>query len=125
MKKISFTFILCFIISTFLTSTLLAETLYIRSYKAIVFKSPKMGSKKVKKLPRGSKVEVLERKGRWVKIQFNNSAGWVSKMSLSKKAKKGKISLLARNISLEKTARRRANFILSNATDLSSLCPPT
>ena len=109
MKKILLTLIL----SMFLSTSLFAESMYVRTFRATVFTQPKFNAEKLEKLKRGTKVEVVKKGKNWTHIK----QGWVNTRLLTVTKKKEKISLLANNkVDLSKSARRRASALSSTAS---------
>ena len=109
MKKILLTLIL----SMFLSTSLFAEQMYIRTFRATVFTQPKFNAEKLEKLKRGTKVEVVKKGKNWTQIK----QGWVNTRLLTPTKKKEKISLLANNkVDLSKNSRRRASALSSTAS---------
>ena len=103
------------LLSILTTVSIMANTYYVRSYLVHTLKSPKIGANRIETLKRGTKVTVLSKDGAWFKIKATNNAGWVSQLSLSKKKPSNRVSLLASEVELSKTARKRASTYTSTA----------
>lgn len=96
------------------TSSVLAETWYIKSYK--VRPTTTAGGKvKLDLLKRGFQVEEVGSQKSWKKIRFNGISGWVHKFALSKKAPRKRISLLLKKVNISSKARKRASSFTSAA----------
>ena len=111
-KQITFIYILLL-----LSSCVYAETMFIRSKKANMMKSPSMKSRIISKLKHGQKVTVLNKKSLWAQVQFNNKSGWICKFELSQQNPKNQsvISKLE-DINLKTSARKRASAYSTAAT---------
>ncbi len=95
--------------------SILADTLYVRSYKIKLMSEPDHRSQKLLTLKRGNEVEKLNTRKNWVKIKFGNREGWVNKLGLSKNKPKKRVSLFKKKVDITSKARKRASTFTSAA----------
>lgn len=85
-----------------------AETVYISSQKAKIFREANFDSDLIAKLEQYEAVEVLGRKGIWIQIKNSDITGWVSRYSVtSVKMFKKKISIFNRIKNFFRTQTKR------------------
>lgn len=111
MKKLFIISILMLI----LTDPALAGELYVKSIKAKILSMPSFKSEIVEIASRGTVLEEIKRKGKWVMVSFRGKEGWLSRYVVSKKPPMKRVSLLARGESIKESARRRASAFTSVA----------
>lgn len=110
MKKYLLTLIMVLFSSTVLSNT----NLYIQSVKAKLLEEPNFKSQLVIELKRGTQVQLIEKSGRWIKVKYETSEGWLSSLLVSSNPPLEKKSVLKGQEKIIKSmARRRAS---SNST---------
>jgi uncharacterized protein YgiM (DUF1202 family) len=110
MKKLltTLSFLLGFSASLYAANTMM----YIQSTKASLQSAPSFGSSSLLSLEKGAQVEVIEIKGRWVKIKTGTQEGWVSKFLVSEQPPlKKKVTILKEDAPDMDNARRRASAV--------------
>lgn len=65
-------------------SAVFADARFISSLKAKVFSEPNFKSSLIAQLTKGKQVEVVQAKGIWLKVAFDNQQGWVTKFLVKK-----------------------------------------
>ena len=75
-----------------------ADIAFVRSFQVFSLEQPKMGSKKLQKLVRGTQVTILAKQKSWVKVRVGTTKGWIYKFALSKKAPRNRVSLLNKKV---------------------------
>ncbi len=109
MKRLLITLLLGF------STTLFAANgvMYIQSSKAKLQNEPSFGSNTIVELKKGDEVNVVESKGRWVKVKHSSNEGWVSKYLLADIPPiKKKVTILKDDApDLGDNARRRASAV--------------
>lgn len=108
MKKMA----VLFLVLLGMTSALQAKTMYVQSNRATLLEKPTFRSTKLKALPRGTNVQVLETKNRWVKIQSDKQSGWIFKFLLSSNPPVKKVSKYSyKQKRIAPNVRRRASSV--------------
>ena len=75
MRRISFIALLCFF---YLTTQSLGQTAKITSFKANVRSGPGTGYRVIERLKKGEPVDIMEKKGDWLKVRCNGrKEGWI------------------------------------------------
>ena len=105
----------CGLMMLFFDANLWAKPMYVRSARTDLLQMPKHKSTKLAMIKRGTKVEQLEKQGRWIKISFESKEGWVPSLVLSNKPIRRRVSLLAQKTDISSKARRRASVYSSTA----------
>ena len=80
---------------SFLTAPIFAETVYVSSGAANIYKTTKKTTK-VYRAKKGSRLVVLKRKGSLINVRVRNKKGWIKSIFTSKKKPGRKVSLLGR-----------------------------
>ena len=96
----------------FIAADLFAENLYIKSQKIYITESPG-GSNKIVVLRRGTKVQKIDSKNRWIQVKFKSTVGWLHQYSVSPKVPRKRVSLLVNRADISKKARVRASAYTS------------
>ena len=92
------------------------DALFVQSSKAKLLDQPAFTGKTLAVLTKGQTVEMLERSGRWYKVQHGEVQGWLSGLVISAQPPLEKISVLqADDQRLTNKARRRASTQASAA----------
>jgi hypothetical protein len=87
-----------------------AETLFVQAVKADLREAPRADGGKLVELKRGTAVDVLEKKGLWVRAKADTKTGWISKLFLSANRPVGQADLQnAVPEEVEKASRRRSS----------------
>lgn len=88
-----------------------AEDLYVKSLKGKVLSGPGFKNDVVTVLKKGDQVKVLERQKQWIKIQYQDKSGWISKLLLSPKPAMGKVSAIQEKETAQQksSVRKRAS----------------
>ena len=108
--------VITFIMLAISSSIALAETGYVQGRQAKIFTSPSMKSAVVVSAKKGDAIEILEKQGRWLKVDFNGQQGWVSKLLVKNSPPMAKISVLENSgEQLQQSARRRASVATASA----------
>lgn len=107
MKQIS----LVFALLAGLSSTALAETLYVQSLKAKLLAEPAFKARVVASVNKGAALNVLQYKGRWCQVSSGEHSGWVSRFVLADHPPLNKITVLGGEREIEQNARRRASAV--------------
>ncbi len=111
MKKLLITMSILLGISTSLYAA--NTVMYIQSTKASLQSAPSFSSSSVVTLEKGLQVEVLEAKGRWIKVKAGQQEGWVSKFLLNEQPPlQKKVTILKEDApDIGNAARRRASAV--------------
>ncbi|MBF0363638.1 MAG: hypothetical protein HQK49_21645 [Oligoflexia bacterium] len=102
-------------INFFLSGTLSAETVYVRSLKAKLLSEPKHGSQEIAELSRDTLLNLKEKNSGWALVEYQKQNGWLPTMLItstpSKDNDKNKAGILSGNndVDLSQNARRRAS----------------
>jgi hypothetical protein len=104
-------------ISLMLLVAATAPVVYVQTPKASIKSKPTFGSKTIATAVKGSRFNVIQKKGRWYKISFNRGkTGWVSAIHVSTRPPLKRISILGRaKKDISKQARRRASVVTLTA----------
>lgn len=97
------------------TAPAFAADLYVKSIRAKILSKPTLRSKTVATAKRGTVLEEVRKRGKWVEVIFKGKKGWISKYLVSKRPPMKRVSLLSRSKNLEKSSRRRASAFTSVA----------
>lgn len=88
---------LLFILVGLSNSLQAAETVYVSSKQAKIYKEASFNSELMTSVKQNDEVELLENKGIWMQVLYFNISGWISRYSVtSSKPPKQKISIFAR-----------------------------
>jgi hypothetical protein len=89
------------------------KLLYVQSAKATLMAEPAFGAASVAELERGTAVNELESRKRWLKVRVGKKSGWVSRFLLSAHPPLKKVTVLdeGEQKDIEKNARRRASAV--------------
>ena len=110
MKKSAFALFL--IAAVFASASALAATVYVKSAKAKIMKSPRFDAPLVSEVERGQALSLVEKGDRWIKVKHADKEGWVSELLVSEEPPKGRQSVLETGEDdLAGKARRRASAI--------------
>jgi len=112
--KTFFTFI--FLLSGFI-SPATAETVFISSYQAKVLQKPHFISESVIYLKKGDRVQVIDKKGSWLKILSNqDKQGWLSRFLVKKTPPNNRVTALNETAKINiQDVRRRTSALTSAA----------
>ena len=98
------------LISLFSQQAFSSEAMYVQSMKAKILEKPAFSAKIIQTLNRGTKVQVVESSGNWIKVKHDNTVGWTSRLILAPNPPHGKQSILSgKEKQLKDNARRRAS----------------
>jgi uncharacterized protein YgiM (DUF1202 family) len=92
--------------------------LYVRSSQAKLMEAPAFSAALVTKVPKGSVLELVKKKGSWYRVKYQDNSGWVSKFLVSKKKPKAKIIVSTEEdatVSKGRSLRKRASSISTAA----------
>lgn len=103
------------LIASGLSSTALAETVYVQSIRAHIKAAPVFGSAEIARAQRGDALQVLAKNPGWYKVSLGRQEGWVSSLLVSPRQPLSKVSILVVAPSLGTYARRRASSITTTA----------
>lgn len=93
-----------------------ADLMYVQSKKAKVLKSPSFRAKVVVTASKGDALEIVDKKGKWFKVNVNGKTGWVSRLLVSKRPPIKKVSVFAKaGPDISSKARRRASVMTTAA----------
>lgn len=91
-----------------------AESLYVQSTKAKMMDQPSFSAKVVKEIEKGGKVDVQQKKERWVLVSHGKNSGWIASLLLSTQKPAEKITVLGDSGSaVSDNARRRASAVIT------------
>ena len=85
-------------------------TLYIKGFRAPLREQPKLSSKVLTKLSRGTKVLSKETKGLWEKVEVGENQGWLMRGQISDIPVGIKKSILSQKISLQSSSGKRVRL---------------
>ncbi|MDH5736236.1 MAG: SH3 domain-containing protein [Gammaproteobacteria bacterium] len=107
MKKSFFIILLLFSLAGFAE----ARTMYIQSMTAKIVDNPTFRAKNVLLVKKGDQVEVIQQKGRWLKVSSQGKQGWISKFLLDNHPPVKKVNVLVRENQIISNVRRRASAV--------------
>lgn len=112
--KTFFTFI--FFLNGFVTPVA-AETVFVSSYQAKVLQKPHFKSESITTLKKGDRVEVIDKKGSWLKVLSNRGKqGWLSRFLVKKTPPNNRITVLNETATINiQDVRRRTSALTSAA----------
>jgi len=114
LSKIKFVLIFSalFLSSNFIVSGIFAkeEIRYVKGLGAVLREQPSIPSKKLTKLPRGTKVLALEAKGIWHKVIAGEIQGWLLRGQITNIPVKIKKLVLGQKIRLTSSSGRRVRL---------------
>ena len=91
-------------------------SVYVQTAATKILKSPSFRSEQVAKVTKGTKLNLVEKKGRWYKVSYEGKIGWVSAMTVGSRMPMAKISITdKRRGDISKYARRRASVVTATA----------
>lgn len=90
------------------------ETLYIQSVKARLLSAPSFQAQTLAVMDKGSSVEAIESRERWVKVGYHDKSGWVNKLLVASKPPLKKVTVLDEQ-PVSQEARRRASGVATSA----------
>lgn len=112
----SFTHCLVLIVLLFVSTLTHAAAYYVQSVKAPILADTSFGSQKLAEASKGELLNVLEIKGSWHKVIYNNKTGWVSRLLIGTNPPAKRVSVLVgTGENLEAGARRRASAFTTAA----------
>lgn len=88
-----------------------AKDVYVQSIKANIVSEPSFKSQSIVIVDKGSKLQLLETQGRWLKVSFNNQQGWVSKFVVDEHPPVNKVNILINSSKTISNVRKRASAI--------------
>ena len=87
-----------------------AEFMYVQSFKVRVQVEPSFNSMSVFYVKKGDRLQVLEKRGRWVLVSNGRKSGWMMKFMLAKHAPVRRVSVISSN-QIIGNVRRRASAV--------------
>lgn len=87
-----------------------AEFMYVQSFKVRVQVEPSFNSMSVFYVKKGDRLQVLEKRGRWVLVSNGRKSGWMMKFMLAKHSPVRRVSVISSN-QLIGNVRRRASAV--------------
>lgn len=104
------------LIALLFISTSHAADYYVQSVKAPILADTSFGSQKLAEASKGELLNVVEIKGSWHKVVYNNKTGWVSRLLIGTNPPAKRVSVLVgTGENLETGARRRASAFTTAA----------
>jgi hypothetical protein len=107
-----------FITSPILATALLglsfawADVVYVHSTQARILSTPAFNADVLSTVEQGSELLLLEQNKRWVKIQFQETQGWVSTLLVKSEPPIEKVRVIgSEDLTIEGTTRRRASEV--------------
>jgi len=98
-------------------SAIFSAVAYVSSVKAKLYSESKASSSTIAKLHRGQRLNVLDKKGSWLKVQFGAKKGWIKKMFTRKNKPGKKFSILgSASANARIHARKRASSSVTAAS---------
>lgn len=98
-------------IMVFFVNAAEAKTMYIQSMTAKLVDTPNFRSKIVLVMQKGDQVELVQQRGRWLKVSSQGKQGWISKFLVANHPPVKKINVLARQNQIVTNVRRRASAV--------------
>lgn len=93
---------------------LAADTWYVQSASARLMAEPGFNAAVKAELERGAALTVMETRGRWYRVEYRGTQGWMNRLLLARTAPADRVSILAEQPLLE-DGRRRASATVSTA----------
>lgn len=94
-----------------------ADVVYVKSMKAEVRESPSFKAKTVMIAGKGTMLNVVEKKGRWIKVGHAGKTGWVTALLVDANPPMKRVSVFSgeNQTDLSQGARKRASQVTSAA----------